>query len=411
MRPTTGVVPEADSGTFNVGLSGTSINTGASFPTDIVSLAKAFELQYASPLAGSTSAPTNRNVIKYVGISTDWASRSPAERDNFVPWVNFAIEDFGNAGVPDFNGSDKEIFIDLDFDNFYDVAFFLTRFPNGTSPTNVYFSELVDLTGVFGSPGLGYFWEPTNARSAAPTNRDTNSFNNSVITIPVDGLVGTGFSSFQYQVVTFDRNGNEVDETPVLFFDAAAPGLDPTPTGALEPFFVNDLSTTSFDVNYNGTNFQTDGSRGLMVVHMHNGTGHHTDVVAFRAPTINGFNPTSAHVGDFVTITGSNFGPGTHVAFFKGSTPFVVEATSVNVLTANTMSVVVPAGAASGPVRVSNAGRLLNQRRLYRPSLNQNPNEQTSLTYENNPDSAVPVRNFISSRLHGDCNDNSRPAR
>jgi hypothetical protein len=352
---TTGVVPDAASGTFTVNLSGSPINTGATFPNDIVSYAKGFELQYANPLAGSPNAPTDQNVIKYVGISTDWANRSATERNNFVPWVNFAIEGFGNATVPDFNGSDKEIFIDLDFDNVYDVAIFLTRFANGTAPTNVYFSELVDLTGVFGPPGAAYFWEPTNARSAAPTSRDTNSFNNSVITVPIDGLIGSGFTSFQYQVATFDRNGSEVDETPVLFFDAAVPGLNPIPAATLEPFFVNDLPTTSLNVAYNGIGFQTNGSLGLMVVHMHNGTGNHTDVVAFRAPTITGFSPTSAHVGDFITITGSNFGAGTKVTFFKSSSPFSVDATEVSVLTSNTISVRVPAGASSGPIRVSNA--------------------------------------------------------
>ena len=352
---TTAFVPDASSGTFSVNLSGAPINTGSTFPNDIVSLAKGFELQYANPLAASPNAPTDQNVIKYVGITTDWANRSATERNMFVPWVNFAIEGFGNAAVPDFNGSDKEIFIDLDFDNVYDVAIFLTRFPNGTAPTNVYFSELVDLSGVFGPPGNAYFWEPTNALSASPTNRDTNSFNNSVITVPIDGLVGTGFTSFQYQVVTFDRNGSEVDETPVLFFDAAAQGLNVTPPATLEPFFVPDLPTTALNVGYTGTGFQSNGSLGLMVVHMHNGSGNHTDVIAFRAPTITGFNPTSAHVGDFITITGSNFNAGTKVTFFKSTSPFSVDATEVSVLTSNTISVRVPAGATSGPIRVSNA--------------------------------------------------------
>ena len=351
----TSVLPEADSGSFTLNLSGAPINTGSSFPTDIVSYVKALELQYISPLANSPSAPTDPNRIKYVGISTDWANRSAAEQDNFVPWVNFAIEGFGDAPVPDFNGSDKEIFIDLDFDNVFDIAIFLTRFPNGTSPTNVYLSELVDFAGVFGPPGGAYFWEPTNARSAGFTNRDTNSFNNSVITVPIDGLVGTGFTSFQYLIATFNRNGDEVDETPVLYFDAAAPGIDATPPATLEPFYLNDLPTTNITVNYNGTNFQTDGSLGVMVIHQHNGAGHHTDVVSLKAPTITGFSPASAHVGDFITITGSNFGPGTQVAFFKTSSPFSVAATTVNVITSNTMSVVVPAGAASGPIRVSNA--------------------------------------------------------
>jgi hypothetical protein len=347
---TTGVVPDADNGTFTVNLSGASINTGATFPNDIVSYAKGFELQYASPLAGSPRAPTDPNVIKYVGLTSDWANRSASERNNFIPWVNFAIEGFGNATVPDFNGSDREIFIDLDLDNVFDVAIFLTRFPNGTSPTNVYFSELVDLAGVFGPPGNAYFWEPTDARATAPTSRDTNSFNNSVITVPIDGLVGTGFTSFQYQVVTFDRNGSEVDETPLLFFDAAAPGIDVTPAATLEPFFVNDLPTTSFNAAYNGTGFQTNGSLGLMIVHMHNGTGSHSDVVAFRKPTITGFSPTSGKVGAPITITGSNFGPGTHVTFFNNK-----PAASISVLTPTTLVATVPAGAVSGPIRVSNA--------------------------------------------------------
>jgi hypothetical protein len=270
--------------------------------------------------------------------------------------VNFALVGFGNATVPDFNASDKEIFIDLNFDGVYDVVIVLNRLPNGTAPTNVYFSTLVDVSGfITGHPGAAFFWEPTNARSTAPTSRDTNSFNNNVTTVPIDGLVGTGFTSFQYVVATFDRAGNLVDQTPTLFFDAAHPGLDPTPPATLEPFFVNDLSTTSFNVNYNGTNFQTNGSLGLLVVHMHNATGQRADLVAFRAPTISGFNPTSAHVGDFITITGSNFGPGTKVTFFKSSSPFSVDATQVSVLTSNTMSVRVPAGASSGPIRVSNA--------------------------------------------------------
>ena len=78
-------------------------------------------------------------------------------------------------------------------------------------------------------------------------------------------------------------------------------------------------------------------------------------MVVFRAPVITGFNPTSGHVGDFITITGSNFGPGTKVTFFKNTSPFSVDATQVSVLTPNAISVRVPAGASSGPIRVSNA--------------------------------------------------------
>ena len=350
MRGTiTNFVPTADAGTFTINLSGLSINTGSTFPSDIVSFVKPFELQYASPQAGSLSAPTDRNVLKYVGITSDWANRTQAERDGFAPVVTFGLEGFGNAGVPDANGSDKEIFIDFDFDGTFDIAFFLNSLANATTQrnTNVYWTFLVDL-----ATNTAQAWDfGTNAISAngLPTNRDTNSFNNSVVWVPVDGIVGTDFSSFQYQVVTFDRNGNEVDETPVLFYDAANPGLDVTPAATIDPFVLPDAASTSIGVKYNGTNFQTNGSLGVLLFHVHNSTGNHSDVVGFRKPTVTGFNPTSGHVGDPITITGANFGPGTVVKFFNNQTA------AVNVLTSNTLIATVPAGAVSGPITVSNA--------------------------------------------------------
>jgi subtilisin family serine protease len=343
----TGVVPDAASGSFTLNLSGAPINTGASFPTDIVSYAKAFELQYVSP----TSSSTDANVIKYVGVTSDWVNQSAGGRAGYATTVSFGIEGFGNAALPEFNSSDKEVFIDLDFDNVYDAAVYLSSLPSGTAHTNVYFTFIFDITGfVTGTPGSSFPDWPTNGRSGSTTDRDTNNFNNSLVVVPADSLIATGSTSFQYQVVTFDRNGNEVDETPVLFFDAANPGLDATPAATFEPFFVNDLPTTSFTVNYNGTNFQTNGSKGVMVAHMHNGTGNRTDVVAFRKPTITSFTPTAAKVGQTITITGSNFGPGTVVTFFNNK-----PATTVNVITPNTLTAVVPAGAISGPIRVSNA--------------------------------------------------------
>jgi Subtilase family len=366
---TTGVTPTADTGSFTLNLSGAGINQAgvSTFPTDIVSYVKAFELQYQSDLVGSPSAPTDQNVLKYVGIASDWNSRSVSQRNNGLTYVNFAMEGFGNAGTPDFASSDKEIFIDLDFDSVYDIVVFLTRGSNGASPTNAYMSDLVDLGGFFGPPGGSYLWGPTNGRVpdasggafATLTSRDTNSFNNSVITVPLNGLVLTGFTSFNYQIITFDRTGAEVDETPVLFYDAGAPGLDtdgPLGASGLEPFFLDDLASTSVPVNYNGTNFQNNASIGTMVVHMHNGTGSKVDVVAFRAPTITGFSPSHAKVGAFVTVTGSNFGPGTRV-FFIDSGLAAHEATPVNVLTANSLSVKVPVGTAPGgaAIRVQNA--------------------------------------------------------
>src|SRR5205807_7206772 len=113
--------------------------------------------------------------------------------------------------------------------------------------------------------------------------------------------------------------GLEVDNS------ASAAGVAITPSGAgfIEPFYYNDVTTNSIPVNYNGTNFQALGSLGVLLMHMHNADGNHSDVVAFRKPTVTSFSPTSGPVGTNVTINGSNFGAGTGVKFFNNKTATV----------------------------------------------------------------------------------------
>jgi hypothetical protein len=366
---TTGFVPTASTGSFTINLSGSPVNTGASLGNgfDIVSLVKAFELQYASTDAGAPAASTDKNVIKYVGITSDYVTRAPTTATRIV----WGVEGFGGAPEQDFDGSDREIFIDTGDgaggppDGVFDFAVYLAD--NGTGQENVYVPVVVKLHAGTAATS-GFFTNGLNASVA-----DTNAYNNSGVTIPVSAssLVGTGYPAlataghtfFQYQVVTFDRNGNEVDETPVLSYDLANPGLEVENSGAVagvqtvfssasafvENFMYKDLPTNFIPVNYNGTNFQANGSVGVMLLHMHNGAGNRTDVVAFSKPTVTGFSPTSGKVGSFVTITGSNFGNGTVVKFFNN------KVAAVNVLTSNTLVATVPVGAITGPIRVSNA--------------------------------------------------------
>jgi subtilisin family serine protease len=368
---TTGVVPDAASGSFTLNLSGPGINTGASFPADIVSMVKAFELQYINPLAGQPNAPTDPNVIKYVGVTSDWNNRSTSDKNGGATVVTFGIERFANAVFPDrFSESDVRVLIDFNFDFVADATLFMTSLPNVNNTnvgTNVNFTGYVDNAGFYGPAGNAYFWDqmingttPGSFVAAAATSRDVNTFNNSALHIPVDFIVGTGATSFQYQVQTFDRNGAEVDETPWMYFDVAAAGINTLPaTGSaqtipsagtlFEPFTFVDLPTTAITVNYNGTNFQTNSSLGVLLLHRHNGSGNHSDVVLLKAPTISSFSPTHGKVGAQITITGTNFGPGTVVTFFNN------KPATVNVITSTTLIATVPAGAVSGPIRVSNA--------------------------------------------------------
>jgi hypothetical protein len=362
-----GVVPTApNTGSFNINLTGSSVNTGASLGNgfDIVSLVKAFEGQYSSPLIGP-SQPTDRNHIKYAGVTSDALTRGVS-----AARIVFGVETFGNNPEQGFQGgSDREIFIDTGDgagggpDGIPDFALFLTR--NGTGQENVYLPALAKLHSG-GAATTGFFTNGLNAAVA-----DTNAYNNTCVTFPVSAsqMVDTGYPAlgtvghtfFAYQVVTFDRNGNEVEETPVMVYDLANPGLEVDNVGSLasvvfsssndhvENFMFKDLPTNFIPVNYNGTNFQNNGSLGVLLFHMHNAEGSRGELVAFRKPTVSGFSPTSGKVGANITITGTNFGPGTGVKFFNNKTAVV------NVLTSNTLIATVPAGAITGPIRVFNA--------------------------------------------------------
>ncbi len=364
----TGFVPTANTGSSTIGLSGNAVNTGPNLGNgfQIRSLVKAFELQFQSPFVGQPHPPTDRNIIKYAGVTSDYVNQ-PSGAGKANTTIMFGAEKFGDAATPDFASSDTEI----DFDtNPADIgvtfnpnfAIFLTNL--GTGLENVFTTEVVNL-----STFSGFIESFTNGLDASVA--DTNIYNNSGIIFPIFaqdiGLIGssgTGNTKFQYVVVTFDRSGSLVDEEGIFTYDLANPGLEVDNSGAaagvtstseggpnafFEPFYYNDMPTNSVPVNYNGTNFQNNHSLGVWLLHMHNGNGSRSDVVAFLKPFISGFSPTHGPVGTSVTITGANFGAGDTVAF--NGTP----STSVNVINSGKLNAIVPSGATTGPISVSNA--------------------------------------------------------
>ncbi|HST30490.1 MAG TPA: S8 family serine peptidase [Chthoniobacterales bacterium] len=369
------VPTSANAGQFTINLSGSSVtNSGSVSTRNIRSLVKAFELQYESPFAGQPNAPTDKNIIKYAGVTSDYITGGDDE-------IMFGVERFGFAATPDFHSADVEIFVDT---NPADIgvtfapnfAIFLGNFGQDSTVNlagleNVYFPILVDLnTNV--RTAQDFTNGVNGGTNGAGTNGfiDTNAHNNTGIMMPVfANAMGLGQfagpsapTSFQYQVVVFDYFGNEADSSPVLFYDLANPGLEVEnstnvagvtkigPFAPFEGFWYQDIASNKIPVNWNGANFQANGSIGVWLFHTHNSEGNRSDVVRFLAPTISGFSPTSAHVGDFITISGTNFNAGTAVTFFHN-----VNATTVNAISSTTLSVQVPSGATSGPIRVSNA--------------------------------------------------------
>ena len=279
-------VKKNTSGTVSLPLAGTGVNTGPNygFGFDVLSLVKPFELQYAG--AGPS---TDANVLRYVGVTSDLGVNGTKPG---AAVFTFGIEGFGNAAVPEFNSSDKEIFIDTNHDGTFDFAVFLSSIPNGTSHSNEYTPFLVDLkTNTATQIPFPYetnLLDPVFNPDGSVGGKDTNSFNNSAVLVPVPATMllpanaqGIGApTKIQYVVVTFDRNGSQVDQTPLLTYDAANRGFN-VQGGQTEPFYYNDLPATTIPVQYDSQNFRGNGSLGVWLVHRHNADGLRSDVVTF----------------------------------------------------------------------------------------------------------------------------------
>lgn len=335
-------------GSFSIPLSGAPVNTGGSSFAEILSLVKAFELQYASPLAESPKAPNDPEIIKYVGVTSDY----PVVSNKQNTTLTFGIDGFGDATVPSFVSSDKQIRIDLNFDGEPDYLIYLDSVRiNGTNPpthSNVYIPVLLNLGSGDGFY-TGYF---TNLY---PSNfADVNPFNNSSVLVSVDakdlGYTGAGQSSFNYWIETYDQNtGDLKDRTPTMHYDIARPGFN-VQHGEAEPFYDIDFpgAAQNIPVQYDGQNIQRNKSLGVLLIHRHNSFGNRSETVTLRSPTIESFSPDHGPAGTRVTIRGRNFDPNTTVRF----SPNV--AAPARVLSETTLVTNVPAGAKTGPITVSN---------------------------------------------------------
>lgn len=343
------VTPNNNNTTFHLTLTGTPVFTGVGVP-NVVGLLKPFECQFASPLAGDANFSSDPNVLKYVGVTSDYASREAGKKQETV--LTFALEGFGDASVPSFISSDKEILIDLNFDGQPDFVLYSDslRDPSTGNHTNVYFPTLLNLNEGAAQSTLEF----TNGFPGGTI--DTNIFNNSVVMLSVDaaqlGYTGAGQSNFQYLVATFNRNSGELtDVTPFMKYDIANPGLDgsngqPEPDGT---YYFDLPDNGDVLVKFNGTNFKANESKGILMVHTHNGRADRTELVTLRTPRISNFTPKQGPVGTQVTITGSGFDNSTVVKFSPNK-----PAQQVIVINQTTISCKVPPGAVTGPITVSN---------------------------------------------------------
>lgn len=268
----------APTGSTNVGLTGTDVNTGGGFPVDVVSLVSAFELQAVSPAnIPSTSLASNAD-LKSVGVTSDFKATNSV---NAATKIFFGVAMHGKWSTP----SDVTVNIFIDRDR------------NGTDDFQIVNTAFADANGnlfdVFVSarrpaPFTAGLTLDSFLNNISPASLESVVYNTNMMIIPVNasalGLT-TANAKFNYRITTTSRGfGGTIDSMTTRTYDAANPGFDVTGGVAGLPVYA-DLNTGTVPVNYNKANYLANGSLGLLLLHHHNGAGLHDQILSVQEPT------------------------------------------------------------------------------------------------------------------------------
>ncbi|MGB5049788.1 MAG: S8 family serine peptidase [Caldilineaceae bacterium] len=249
----------------------------AAFPTDTVSVVAALELQYSSPNEESSTGLLEHGDLKYVGVGSDIAASGGLESAKIV----FGLVTYGDWSSP--NEVLFQVHIDRDGDGTTD---FILRSGNVTefssSASKDEFISILEEART-GALKLAHF---RNLVSRAEL--DTAVFNNSSLLLAVDaadiGLTPLS-SSFSYSITTQSIDSDDrdeiIDRSPLLFYDVMAPGIRVENGLANLPLFY-DLPGTTIAVEADRDRMAANRSRGVLLLHLHNGIGERSEEVEVR---------------------------------------------------------------------------------------------------------------------------------
>jgi subtilisin family serine protease len=274
--------------TASVTLGGIGVDQGGPSPTSTYSLVAPLELVKLSPKLALGSSPpytTSRSSaadLQYIGISSNVAQvgnniASSSARIYFglTTWTNWTIAHYYEV--------EYDIYVDTNKDGNYDYVMYNAPVKNGAT-----FSDLTALTIVNLHTGAAAS-TTANLLNGLDGQLDFNSFNSNMVVFPVKpsqlGL-NSANASFNYEIVTFDRFGlSSVDDEGPFFYDAANPGLsfanfpaNPAGYGATLPFY-DDQPGVVLTATINTANYARNGTQGMLLLHYHNVTGKHAEVV------------------------------------------------------------------------------------------------------------------------------------
>lgn len=277
MRATTkGLDLNAQSGHAEIALSGSSFETGTSYPNDWVSLVAPFELQETVQRNVAINAWQN---LRYVGVTSDYASHGGSINDTML---YFGIATWGSWYSP--TEFDIKVLVDTkNTTDRYQRAIFNTNAGTflGSDPNDVHVAALCP-------------WPLPSLPSAQCTsqymnafggdNADTGVLNNSVIRFAVRasalGLTA-GQTQFAYTVVSYDKiTGAIVDRTPRLWFDPAR-SLNLFGTGNSPSGIFFDRATNAIPIDWGAGD--VGNSTGILLLHYFNVEGTRAEIVPINA--------------------------------------------------------------------------------------------------------------------------------
>jgi subtilisin family serine protease len=275
------------SGSAQITLSGTGINTGTNYPTDVLSLASALELKAVSPKLTNLPDPIfSTGDYQYVGVMSDRQAAGSMANTT----IYFGISTYGNWSTPSADGDEYNIWIDTNLDGSPDVLVFnyrLTADANG-NPTDVFVTYVEKGSMIGGNfvPTAAYYDQFINGIGPS---MDTSVYNTNVMVMPVDAsLLGLTDANSRFNF-WLDSNSREwPSSSPIdtvgsaaqpLRYDAKNLAIDTigaAAPGAL-PLF-EDLPGDTIPFTYNKAN-ALDGILGVLLLHHQNGDVNRAEVV------------------------------------------------------------------------------------------------------------------------------------
>ena len=272
-------MPMFDAVTANsvsLALSGNGILTGSDFPTDVVSLASAFELQ----LRRDTGAAKGPLGIRAVGVASDYQAVKAQGGTLKDAELYLGIAAGGDWSTP------SELRFRVVVDTNLDGAW---EYEVNTQDQGLGLGLFTARGCAIGSSACGDYYYINRS----PSERDTALFPSNVMVLRVQAAaIGLGdfVTRFRYRVESYEADSDRiVDTTPVLTWDPSAPGVtfggrDFRGEVVHQPLYL-DLPNEAIPLEVSTSAMAANGSLGVLLLHHHNVRGQRDQVVSLDPPS------------------------------------------------------------------------------------------------------------------------------